>query len=96
MKPESAEALARAQRHLHDAKQLAETEQLSYHAAPQSYVAALAAAHALIFELTGKFPSTHRGAKAMVHEISRQGHAISAEARSILDTGFDWKSTADY
>jgi uncharacterized protein (UPF0332 family) len=87
--------MARARRHLHDAKQLAEVERLSYHAARQRYVAALAGAHALIFELTGKFPNTHRGAKAMVHDLSRKGHSISAEALTILDQGFDWKTTAD-
>ena len=95
MKPETADALARARAHLTEAERILEIEIPSV-AGRQAYLATLTAARGLVFELLGKGPKSHKGIKALAHELIRDGLPIDRSLLSVLDSGFDLKIEADY
>jgi len=95
LKPETANALQYAKEHLAKAQKIADIGIASV-AGREAYIAALSAARALTFELRGKGPKTHKGVRALMHEIVRDGVEISPTLLMILSRGFELKIQADY
>lgn len=95
MKPETAEELGFAKQHLERARVTSGLGIPSV-SGREAYLAALAAARGLAFELRGKGPKTHKGARALLHDIVRDGAAIDRSLLAIFDQGFDLKVEADY
>lgn len=94
MKPETADALEHAREHLVIARKIFPVSASA--AGREAYLAALAAARGLSFELLNKGPKTHKGVKALVHELVRGGLEIDFHLLAIFDVGFDVKVEADY
>jgi len=94
LKPETADALEHAREHLAIARKVLAVSASA--AGREAYLAALAAARGLTFELLNKGPKTHRGVKTLMHELVRDGLNIEPHLLSIFDEGFDLKVEADY
>ncbi|HEY8698111.1 MAG TPA: HEPN domain-containing protein [Rhizomicrobium sp.] len=62
----------------------------------QADIAALTAVRGLVFELRGKGPKSHKGVKALVHEVVKEGVPIERDLLDIFDEGFGLKVVADY
>ncbi|HLY04202.1 MAG TPA: HEPN domain-containing protein [Rhizomicrobium sp.] len=82
-------------------KQLAQAERaldagLYEFAARESYLTALSAARAIIFEKTGDAPKTHSGARSQLTLLQRGGLDIDPSFLAFLATGFELKSDLDY
>lgn len=95
MKSETAAELNFAKQHLEAATKSAGLG-LANISGREAYLAALAAARGLTFELRGKGPKTHKGVRALLHEIVKDGAAIDWSLLAIFDEGFDLKVQADY
>ncbi|HEY3777059.1 MAG TPA: HEPN domain-containing protein [Rhizomicrobium sp.] len=65
-------------------------------AARESYLAALSAARAIIFEKTGNAPKTHSGARSELARLRYEGLEVGETFLSYLATGFEMKSDLDY
>lgn len=95
MKPESAAFLAKAHRLLYEAR-----TELSVHLTEAcgraAYLAALQAAHAYIYERTGRVARTHKGAHNTFYLLSADDGRIEAGLRVFLSESYDLKNTADY
>jgi len=65
-------------------------------AARHAYYAAFHAAHALIFERTGKAPRTHGGVASEFRKIARKNRAFTSDLLSFLSSAYIFKQTADY
>jgi uncharacterized protein (UPF0332 family) len=61
-----------------------------------AYLAAFHAAHALIFERTGKTPKTHQGVRTQFGALAHAEQKIDISLRRFLTDGYDLKSAADY
>lgn len=95
MKPATAEALDFAKKHLERARVTSGLGVPSV-SGREAYLAALAAARGLAFELRGKGPKTHKGVRVLLHDIVKDGAAIDRSLLAIFDQGFDLKVEADY
>lgn len=95
MKPETEDALRAAREHLNEANKILGIGLPSV-AGRQAYLAALTAVRGLVFELRDKGPKSHKGVKALVHELVKEGAPIERELLDIFDEGFDLKVEADY
>jgi len=95
LKPETTDAIAHADAYLVEAVKILEIGIPSV-AGRQAYLAALTAARGLVFELRGKGPKTHKGVKAEMHELVRNGLPLDRRHLSIFDSGFELKLEADY
>jgi len=94
LKLEAADALEHARAHLTISRKVL---QISASAAGrEAYLAALTAARGLTFELLNKGPKTHKGVRALMHELVRSGLKIDSDLLAIFDKGFDVKVEADY
>lgn len=61
-----------------------------------AYLAAFHAAHAIIFERTGRTPKTHRGVRTQFGALARAEASIDISLRQFLTDGYDLKTIADY
>jgi uncharacterized protein (UPF0332 family) len=95
LKPETADALAVAREHLDEARKILDVG-LPGAAGREAYLAALTAARGLVFELKNKGPKSHKGVKALIHEVVKDGIPIERELLDIFDEGFQLKLQADY
>jgi uncharacterized protein (UPF0332 family) len=94
LKPETADALEHAKQHLVLARKIFAVS--ASVAGREGYLAALTAARGLTFEFLNKGPKTHKGVKALIHELVKDGLGIESGLLTIFDIGFDLKVTADY
>ncbi len=95
MSPESTDYLGVAEKQLFDAERALNSE-LHEAAARSSYMAALSAARAVIFEKTGNAPKTHSGARAQLGNLKNSGIAIHVSFVPYLAKGYETKSDLDY
>ena len=94
MKPETADALEHAKRHLALARRALEIS--ASIAGREGYLAALTAGRGLTFELLNKGLKTHKGVKMLIHELVKDGVKIDQRLLAISEDGFNLKVTADY
>jgi uncharacterized protein (UPF0332 family) len=94
LKPETADALEHAKQHLALARRASEFS--ASMSGREGYLAALTAGRGLTFELLDKGPKTHKGVKALIHALVKDGLEIDLRLLAIFDEGFDLKVTADY
>lgn len=95
MKAETQAYLAKARQSLVHARAILEIE-LGDEAGRAAYLAALHAAQALIFELTGQVAKTHRGAHGQFLRAAAGEPLVDPELRRFLSEGYKLKATADY
>jgi uncharacterized protein (UPF0332 family) len=95
MKPESRDYIGKARQKLDRAERAAQAH-LPDIAAREAYFAALAAARAVIFDLTGSLTKTHSGTAKKLHELVGQRRLIADELMTVLDDGREMKSAVDY
>jgi len=62
----------------------------------EAYLAALAAARAVIVNTGKKSPKTHDGARTVFAALIREGLAFDNQLAKFLADGFEIKSSADY
>jgi uncharacterized protein (UPF0332 family) len=93
--PESVDYLGTAERILREAQVLLR-ESHNELASREAYLAALNAARAVIFELTGDAPKTHSGTRALLSKLVHEGLPLDSECMRFLATGFDQKTDVDY
>ena len=95
MKPEAAQYLDKARQALKEARAVAAIE-LAEAAGRAAYLAAFHAAHALIFELNGKVPKTHRGVHTQFSRLAKDIPKLGTELSRFLSRAYDFKAVADY
>jgi uncharacterized protein (UPF0332 family) len=95
MKPESGNYLQKAKQKL-DRAERAMQAQLPDLAAREAYLAALAAARAIIFEVADVVTKTHTGASARFRELVARRELVGTELLTVLDDGRRMKSIVDY
>ena len=61
-----------------------------------AYMAGFHAAHALVFEKTGRTPKTHSGLQGMFYQVAHDNPAFTVEHLRFLNVGYNLKSEADY
>jgi uncharacterized protein (UPF0332 family) len=95
LKPETEDALSVAREHLDTARKVLDAGLPSV-GGREAYLAALTAARGLVFELKNKGPKSHKGVKALIHELVKGGIPIERDLLDIFDEGFQLKLQADY
>jgi uncharacterized protein (UPF0332 family) len=95
MRPESADYLPRARECLYAAKQI-NAMPLPQVAAKEAYLAAFHAAHAFVFESTGKAVKSHRGMRTMFARIAKDDSRIDRTLASLLGRAYKFKEVGDY
>ncbi len=95
MKPETAGYLAKAQGCLDAARQII-TLQLADVAAKEAYLAIYHAAHALVYETTGREVKTHSGLRTMFAKISKDEPHVDRSFTALLAQAYKFKEIADY
>jgi uncharacterized protein (UPF0332 family) len=95
LKPSSARYLDTAERKLADATGIFAAGFYEV-AAREAYLAALSAARALIFEMTGKVAKTHTGVRTIFLKLVHEGMPFDRNVADFLAEGFELKTTVDY
>lgn len=95
MTPEAKRFLAAARRHLDYAVANAGLG-LSEIAGREAYLAAFHAAHAILFERTGRTVKTHRGLRSAFSLLAHQDDSIKPDLITFLSNAYEMKSVADY
>jgi uncharacterized protein (UPF0332 family) len=95
VKPETADYLAKARECL-DAAIKINAFPLPQVAAKEAYLAAFHAAHALIFESTGKVVKSHGGMRTMFALVAKDDPRIDRTFASLLGRAYKFKEVADY
>ena len=95
MSPESTDYIGTAGRILTEAETFLEEDHNEV-AAREAYLAALAAARAIIFERTGEAPKTHSGTRTMLAKLVHEGLEFDGGFIKFLADGFEQKNDADY
>jgi uncharacterized protein (UPF0332 family) len=95
VKPEAADYLAKARECLDAAIKINELS-LPQVAAKEAYLAAFHAAHALIFETTGKVVKSHGGMRTMFAQVAKDDDRIDRGLASLLGRAYKFKEVADY
>jgi uncharacterized protein (UPF0332 family) len=65
-------------------------------AAREAYLAALSAARAIIFEMTGKAAKTHTGVRTIFLKLVHDGMPFDRNIANFLAEGFELKTAVDY
>src|SRR5580704_10757220 len=65
-------------------------------AAKEAYLAAYHAAHAFIFERTGKIVKSHSGMRTMFALVARDDPHVDRTLASLLGRAYKFKEVADY
>ena len=95
MKPESSQLLDAAQELLDEARAILASNIVGQ-AGRSAYSAALLAARADIFELTGVAAKTHRGTHNTFFRLTAEEPRIETEFRLFLSRPYDLKDAVDY
>ena len=95
MKPESADYLAKARECL-DAAKAINAIPLPAVAAKEAYLAAYHAAHALVFESTGRAVKSHSGMRTMFAQVAKADPRVDRKLTSLLGRAYKFKEMADY
>jgi uncharacterized protein (UPF0332 family) len=95
VKPESADYLAKACECLGAAKMI-QAIPLPQVAAKEAYLAIYHAAHALVFESTGKAVKSHSGMRTMFALVAKADPRVDRKLASLLGRAYKFKETADY
>jgi uncharacterized protein (UPF0332 family) len=95
VKPETADYLAKARECL-DAAIKINAFPLPQVAAKEAYLAAFHAAHALIFERTGRVVKSHGGMRSMFALVTKDDPRIDRTLASLLGRAYKFKEVADY
>jgi uncharacterized protein (UPF0332 family) len=95
VKPETADYIAKARECL-DAAIKINTFPLPQVAAKEAYLAAFHAAHAFIFETTGKVVKSHGGMRTMFALVAKDDPRIDRALASMLGRAYKFKEVADY
>ncbi|MEO9191407.1 MAG: HEPN domain-containing protein [Acetobacteraceae bacterium] len=95
MKPESADYLAKARECL-DAAKAINALPLPQVAAKEAYLAAYHAAHAFVFESTGKAMKSHSGMRTMFASVTKDDPRVDRTLASLLARAYKFKEVADY
>lgn len=95
MKPESADYLAKACEYL-DAAKTINAIPLPPVAAKEAYLAAYHAAHAFVFESTGRALKNHSGMRTMFAQAAKADPRVDRKLASLLARAYKYKETADY
>jgi uncharacterized protein (UPF0332 family) len=93
--PEAADYLSQGKISLSDA-QAALDAGLYRLAARESYIAALNAARAIIFERRTIASKSHSGTHALLHQMVHEGLAVDRASVEFLSDGFKIKNASDY
>ena len=96
MTPAAAEHLAFAHEKIAEARTILERTELWAAGARSAYLAALAAARAIIREQTGKSPKTHTGTRSEIARLAKLDGRIDRSFSGFLAKGYEVKSDADY
>jgi uncharacterized protein (UPF0332 family) len=96
MTPEAANAMQLAREALAGAEQILARTNLTEVTAREAYLAALHAARAVIFDLTGKVSKTHSGTLSEIGRLAQADARIDPQFAKFLKAGFDAKLHADY
>jgi uncharacterized protein (UPF0332 family) len=96
VKPETADFLAKARELLAKARNQLEILHYNDEAGRAAYLAGLHAAHALIFERTGKISKQHRGVQRLLQQVTRDEPRFNMELRAFLGRTYNLKAIADY
>jgi uncharacterized protein (UPF0332 family) len=95
VKPESVDYLAKARECL-DAAKTINAIPLPPVAAEETYLAAYHAAHAFVFESTGRAVKSHSGMRTMFAQVAKADPRIDRKLASLLGRAYKYKETADY
>jgi uncharacterized protein (UPF0332 family) len=95
LKVETADYLAKARECLMAAQKIMAIP-LPEVAATEGYLAAYHAAHALVFERSGRVVKSHSGMRTMLARILRDGPGIDRTFASLLARAYKFKEVADY
>ena len=95
MTPEAADYLRHSKLALEDAK-TALGAGIFRLAARESYIAALNAARAIVFEKRTIASKTHSGTHSLFHQLVKDGIKVDRHTLDLLSEGFDVKTNADY
>jgi uncharacterized protein (UPF0332 family) len=95
VKPESADYPAKARECLDAAKTIIAIP-LPPVAAKEAYLAAYHAAHAFVFESTGRAVKSHSGMRTMFAQVAKADPRVDRKLASLLGRAYKYKETADY
>ena len=95
MKPESADYLAKSRECLDAAKTIIAFP-LPQVAAKEAYLAVYHAAHAFVFESTGKAVKSHKGMRSKFAEVTKGDGRFDRALTSLLARAYKFKEVADY
>jgi uncharacterized protein (UPF0332 family) len=95
MKPQSTDFLRAAEEALADARAILAAG-VPRQAARVAYYAQFHAAHAFIFERTGKIAKTHKGVNTQFHRLAKAEIGLDAELAPDLSAAYHYKEVAGY
>ncbi len=95
MKPEAAKLLAKAKRHLANARH-DHAGEFFEGACRYAYMGMFSAALAYVFQRDGQSPRTHSGLRATFNKLAKDDAGLPNDLPPLLGQGYRFKELADY